>query len=195
MVILGQDPYHGPNQAHGLSFSVNKGVDLPPSLKNIYKELETDLGLGVVNHGFLEGWALEGVLLLNNVLTVEHKNPGSHQNKGWEKFTDAVIDVLNDLCESRAINLVEGLSSVPLSSIKPITGHCLGASPALEAVLCVMVINKNKAPHTANLKNIDEKLKINPIMESPSEGEFKNVLSTSLGFWGNHASLVFSKIS
>ena len=103
--------------------------------------------------------------------------------------------VLNDLCESRSINLVEGLSSVPLSSIKPITGHCLGASPALEAVLCVMIINNNKAPHTANLKNIDEKLKINPIMESPLEGEFKNVLSTSLGFWGNHASLVFSKIS
>ena len=103
--------------------------------------------------------------------------------------------VLNDLCESRAINLVEGLSSVPLSSIKPITGHCLGASPALEAVLCVMVINNNKAPHTANLKNIDGNLKITPIMESPLEGEFNNVLSTSLGFWGNHASLVFSKIS
>ena len=91
VVILGQDPYHGPGQAHGLSFSVKHEQAIPPSLHNIYKELNADLGLVPASHGFLEPWAKQGVLLLNSVLTVEHKQAGSHQGKGWELFTDAVI--------------------------------------------------------------------------------------------------------
>ncbi len=94
VVILGQDPYHGPNQAHGLSFSVKEGVVMPPSLVNIFKELSTDLGLPIPPHGNLEKWAKQGVLLLNATLTVRARTPGSHQNKGWESFTDAVIESL-----------------------------------------------------------------------------------------------------
>lgn len=96
VVILGQDPYHGPDQAHGLSFSVRKGVRTPPSLKNIYKELNRDLSLPVPSHGLLEGWADQGVLLLNSVLTVEKAQAGSHQGKGWETFTEAAISALNE---------------------------------------------------------------------------------------------------
>lgn len=96
VVILGQDPYHGLNQANGLSFSVNKGITLPPSLRNIYHELATDLGIPPVNHGDLTAWAEQGVLLLNSVLTVEAGQPTSHKQKGWEEFTDAIIDVLNE---------------------------------------------------------------------------------------------------
>jgi uracil-DNA glycosylase len=96
VVILGQDPYHGPNQAHGLSFSVVEGVRTPPSLVNIYKEIETDLGKKVPSSGNLERWAKQGVLLLNATLTVEGGKPGSHQHKGWEEFTDAVIKVINE---------------------------------------------------------------------------------------------------
>jgi len=99
VVILGQDPYHGPNQAHGLSFSVQKGVPLPPSLRNIYHELQSDLGITVPKHGDLSRWAEQGVLLLNAVLTVEAGQPTSHQKRGWEDFTDHVIDVLNEQCE------------------------------------------------------------------------------------------------
>jgi uracil-DNA glycosylase len=99
VVILGQDPYHGPNQAHGLSFSVQKGVALPPSLRNIFHELNTDLGIPVPKHGDLTRWAEQGVLLLNAVLTVEAGQPTSHQKRGWEDFTDHVIDVLNEQCE------------------------------------------------------------------------------------------------
>lgn len=95
VVIIGQDPYHGPGQAHGLSFSVQPGVDVPPSLRNMYKELEQDLGVKHPGHGYLEGWAKQGVLLLNAVLTVEASKAGAHQNKGWEKFTDRIIDELN----------------------------------------------------------------------------------------------------
>ncbi len=93
-VIIGQDPYHGPGQAHGLCFSVRPGVASPPSLQNIYKELRADLGIEPAPHGHLMGWARQGVLLLNSVLTVEHGRAGSHHGKGWEVFTDAVIDVL-----------------------------------------------------------------------------------------------------
>jgi len=96
VVIIGQDPYHGPGQAHGLSFSVQPGVDVPPSLRNMYKELERDEGVTHPGHGFLEGWAKQGVLMLNAVLTVEAASAGAHQNKGWEKFTDRVIEVLNE---------------------------------------------------------------------------------------------------
>ena len=95
VVILGQDPYHGPNQAHGLCFSVQEGVPMPPSLKNIYKELKQDLGVVAPNHGSLEAWAQQGVLLLNSVLTVEAEHAASHQGKGWEQFTDKVVEVLN----------------------------------------------------------------------------------------------------
>ena len=96
VVILGQDPYHGEGQAHGLSFSVRPGVRIPPSLLNIYKELHTDLGINPPRHGFLEHWAKQGVLLLNAVLTVEMGNAGAHAGKGWESFTDAVIRAVND---------------------------------------------------------------------------------------------------
>ncbi|MES2778965.1 MAG: uracil-DNA glycosylase [Bacteroidota bacterium] len=97
VVILGQDPYHGAGQAHGLCFSVNKTVTVPPSLKNIYKELETDIpGFTVPTHGDLSSWADQGVLLLNATLTVEKDKAGSHQGKGWEQFTDAVIKQLSE---------------------------------------------------------------------------------------------------
>jgi uracil-DNA glycosylase len=99
VVILGQDPYHGASQAHGLCFSVRPGVRIPPSLVNIYKELQTDLGIPAARHGFLEHWAGQGVLLLNSVLTVEEARAASHQGKGWERFTDAVIRVVNEDCE------------------------------------------------------------------------------------------------
>ena len=95
VVIIGQDPYHGKDQAHGLSFSVKPGVRVPPSLQNIYKELNRDLKLNIPSHGYLVDWAKQGVLLLNATLTVEGGKAGSHQNKGWESFTDFVVDVLN----------------------------------------------------------------------------------------------------
>lgn len=96
VVILGQDPYHGPRQANGLSFSVNDGVTFPPSLINIFKELNDDLGVPFPKSGNLERWAEQGVLLLNSTLTVQAASAGSHQNKGWEQFTDAVIRCIND---------------------------------------------------------------------------------------------------
>lgn len=95
VVILGQDPYHGPGQAHGLSFSVKPGVKQPPSLKNIFKELQSDLGYSIPNHGYLDNWAKQGVLLLNTVLTVREKTPNAHKGRGWETFTDEVIQQLN----------------------------------------------------------------------------------------------------
>jgi len=96
VVILGQDPYHGPGQAHGLCFSVRPGVPLPPSLRNIYKEINQDLGLPVSNNGCLQSWADQGVLLLNAVLTVEAGRAASHQGKGWEQFTDRIVELLNE---------------------------------------------------------------------------------------------------
>lgn len=96
VVILGQDPYHGINEANGLSFSVSKGVRLPPSLQNIYKELYNDLGITVSTNGDLEKWAREGVLLLNSVFTVEKDKPASHKNIGWEQFSDEVIKKVNE---------------------------------------------------------------------------------------------------
>jgi len=95
VVILGQDPYHGPNQAHGLCFSVRPGVQTPPSLQNIFKEINRDLGIAPPDHGCLTPWADRGVLLLNATLTVQQGMAGSHQGKGWEGFTDAAIDALN----------------------------------------------------------------------------------------------------
>lgn len=96
VVILGQDPYHEPNQAHGLSFSVLPGVPVPPSLKNIYKELQSDLGIKPVNHGYLKKWAQQGVLLLNSVLTVRNGAAFSHRGKGWEQLTDVAIQRLSE---------------------------------------------------------------------------------------------------
>ena len=100
VVILGQDPYHGPRQAHGLCFSVRHSVAVPPSLANIFKELQTDLNIKKPRHGCLNSWAKQGVLLLNATLTVEAGRAGSHQNKGWEIFTDRVIHLLNEERES-----------------------------------------------------------------------------------------------
>jgi uracil-DNA glycosylase len=96
VVIIGQDPYHGPGQANGLCFSVHEGVGMPPSLKNIFKEIQHDLGKPIPKNGELERWARQGVLLLNATLTVRASSPGSHQNKGWESFTDAVIRKISD---------------------------------------------------------------------------------------------------
>lgn len=96
VVILGQDPYHGPNQAHGLSFSVKPGIQPPPSLLNIFKELKADLNCYIPNNGYLKSWADQGVLLLNSVLTVIEGKPNSHKGKGWEIFTDKVIKILNE---------------------------------------------------------------------------------------------------
>jgi len=95
VVVLGQDPYHGPGQAHGLCFSVRPGVPVPPSLDNMFKEIQRDLGIARPDHGYLMPWAQRGVLLLNAVLTVEEGRAGAHQGKGWEGFTDHVVDVLN----------------------------------------------------------------------------------------------------
>ncbi|MFC4619940.1 uracil-DNA glycosylase [Camelliibacillus cellulosilyticus] len=95
-VILGQDPYHGPGQAHGLSFSVQKGVPQPPSLQNIFKELHDDLGYPIPSHGCLVDWTKQGVMLLNTVLTVRHKSPNSHKGMGWEQLTDRIIRVLSE---------------------------------------------------------------------------------------------------
>ena len=100
VVILGQDPYHGVGQAHGLCFSVRRGVAVPPSLQNIYRELLNDVGAQPVRHGDLSSWAAQGVLLLNSVLTVEAGQPASHQGRGWELFTDEIIKVLNEQCEN-----------------------------------------------------------------------------------------------
>ncbi len=96
VVIIGQDPYHGPGQAHGLSFSVKPGIKQPPSLQNIFKELQDDLGCYIPNNGYLKKWAEQGVLMLNNVLTVRAGQPNSHRGKGWEEFTGQVIRTLNE---------------------------------------------------------------------------------------------------
>lgn len=96
VVILGQDPYHGPNQAHGLCFSVQPGIQTPPSLQNMYKEIQRDLGLPIPNHGFLQSWAEQGVFLLNATLTVEQAKAGAHQGQGWEQFTDRAIQTVNE---------------------------------------------------------------------------------------------------
>ncbi len=110
VLILGQDPYHGPGQAHGLCFSVRRGVALPPSLENIFTELEADLGVPRPDHGCLEHWARQGVLLLNATLTVRARQAASHQGKGWERFTDAVIQAVNAKPE-RVVFILWGASA------------------------------------------------------------------------------------
>lgn len=128
VVILGQDPYHGPDQANGLSFSVNPQAKIPPSLANIYKELRVDLGIEPPAHGCLDSWAKQGVLLLNSVLTVEQGQPASHQGKGWEQFTDKVIDILNTKKEHLAFILWGAYAQKKGQFIDP-NKHFVLASP------------------------------------------------------------------
>ncbi|MFC4873983.1 uracil-DNA glycosylase [Negadavirga shengliensis] len=119
VIILGQDPYHGPGQAHGLSFSVQEGIPFPPSLVNIFKELKEDTGTPIPPHGNLEKWAKQGVLLLNATLTVEAHKAGSHQNKGWELFTDAVIEQLAVRKENLVFMLWGGYAKRKADKIPP----------------------------------------------------------------------------
>jgi len=128
VVILGQDPYHGPNQAHGLSFSVKPGVPAPPSLLNIFKEIHSDLGLEPPSHGCLLHWARQGVLLLNAVLTVEKSQAGSHRGKGWETFTDAVVDALNQQREG-LVFLLWGSYAQKKGRLIESRRHCVLQSP------------------------------------------------------------------
>ena len=116
IVILGQDPYHGEGQAHGLCFSVKPGVPVPPSLRNIYRELETDMGFDPPGHGFLQSWAQQGVLLLNSVLTVRANQAGSHQGKGWERFTDRIVALLSQHKEALVFLLWPAPCSAVLSA-------------------------------------------------------------------------------
>lgn len=127
VVIIGQDPYHGPGQAHGLCFSVPSGVPKPPSLLNIFKELEDDLGIPVPSNGNLESWARQGVMLLNAILTVRAHNPGSHQNQGWERFTDAAIKALADMRENLIFMLWGSYAQSKAGIINPDNHHILKA--------------------------------------------------------------------
>ncbi len=128
VVILGQDPYHGPGQAHGLSFSVPVGVRPPPSLMNIYKELKADLQIPPPSHGNLKAWAEQGVLLLNAVLTVEKNRPASHQSQGWEQFTDAAVKVLNDQ-RTHLVFILWGAYAQQKGKIIDRQKHCVIESP------------------------------------------------------------------
>ncbi len=125
VVVLGQDPYHGDGQAHGLSFSVKKGIKIPPSLANIYKELHADLGVKIPEHGNLEKWAKQGVLLLNTVMTVRKAEAGSHQGKGWEIFTDRVIEVLSTQKSGLVFILWGSPSQKKASKVNPEHHHLI----------------------------------------------------------------------
>ncbi len=128
VVILGQDPYHGPGQAHGLCFSVRPHVAVPPSLGNIYRELQDDLGIAPVSHGCLLPWARQGVLLLNSVLSVEHGQAASHQGQGWEDFTDAVIKAINGRCEN-VVFLLWGAYAQRKGAAIDSSRHCILKAP------------------------------------------------------------------
>lgn len=128
VVILGQDPYHGPGQAHGLCFSVAPGVETPPSLRNIFKEIERDLGIAPARHGCLTHWAAQGVLLLNAVLTVERGQAGSHQNRGWEGFTDACIEAVTRVRE-HCVFLLWGSQAQAKGRLIDRQRHCVLAAP------------------------------------------------------------------
>ena len=128
VVILGQDPYHGNHQAHGLSFSVPFGVAVPPSLRNIYKELQRSLGISIPNHGCLASWAEQGVLLLNATLTVEQACAGSHQKKGWEVFTDHIIALLASQREN-IVFMLWGAYAQKKGKLLDASKHCVLASP------------------------------------------------------------------
>jgi len=127
VVIVGQDPYHGPNQAHGLSFSVLPGIKPPPSLVNIFKEIASDINLPIPKHGCLEKWARQGVLLLNAVLSVEAGKPESHKNIGWEQFTDRVIGELNARKEGLVFLLWGANAQTKGASIDPVRHHVMKA--------------------------------------------------------------------
>ena len=128
VVILGQDPYHGPDQAHGLCFSVRPGVRLPPSLVNIYKEIEQELGVTMPVHGCLTAWADQGVLLLNSVLSVQQAAAASHQGKGWEQFTDRAIEVVNRDCE-HVVFMLWGAYAQRKGAIIDEQRHCVLKAP------------------------------------------------------------------
>jgi len=128
VVVIGQDPYHGPGQAHGFCFSVQEGVAVPPSLKNIYKELQSDIGMEIPIKGDLSSWADQGVLLLNAVLTVEKSKAGAHQGKGWEIFTDRVIQVLNEQSE-KVVFMLWGSYAQKKGKLIDRNKHCVLAAP------------------------------------------------------------------
>lgn len=128
VVVLGQDPYHGDDQAHGLSFSVPAGIRPPPSLKNIFKEIKSDLGFDAPNHGCLESWSRQGVLLLNSVLTVERGKAASHQGKGWEQFTDQIIWNLNEHREG-VVFLLWGAYAQKKGAFIDAERHCVLKAP------------------------------------------------------------------
>lgn len=128
VVILGQDPYHGPGQAHGLCFSVRPGIARPPSLVNIYRELEQDMALDMPEHGCLTAWAERGVLLLNSVLSVERGNAASHQGRGWEQFTDQAIAVVNRYCES-VVFMLWGAYAQRKGAVIDAGRHCVLRAP------------------------------------------------------------------
>ncbi|MEE0991097.1 MAG: uracil-DNA glycosylase [Paludibacteraceae bacterium] len=128
VVILGQDPYHGPGQAHGLCFSVNDGIQFPPSLQNIFKEITSDLGIPEPKTGNLTRWAEQGVLLLNATLTVRASQAGSHQGKGWEEFTDAVIKTISEKAEN-VVFILWGSYAIKKKSLINASKHCILTAP------------------------------------------------------------------
>jgi uracil-DNA glycosylase len=128
VVILGQDPYHQPGQANGLCFSVTKGMKIPPSLKNIYKELQQDIGCPIAAHGDLRSWATQGVLLLNTVLTVAAGKPQSHQDFGWQKFTDQIIRLIDQNCE-HVVFLLWGANAQRKAQLIDTNRHCVLMAP------------------------------------------------------------------
>lgn len=162
VVILGQDPYHGPKQAHGLCFSVQSGVPAPPSLKNMYKELEDDInGFTIPSHGHLVGWANQGVLLLNAVLTVRAANANSHKDKGWEKFTDAIIKAVSDNNKDVVFILWGGYAQKKASNVDKKKHHLLkGPHPSPLSVYrgfygCKHFSKSNELLEKAGKKAID----------------------------------------
>ena len=128
VVILGQDPYHGPRQAHGLCFSVNDGIQFPPSLQNIFKEINSDLGIPMPKSGNLTRWAEQGVLLLNATLTVRASQAGSHQGRGWEEFTDAVIKIISENAEN-VVFILWGSYAIKKKSLIDASKHCILTAP------------------------------------------------------------------
>ena len=128
VVILGQDPYHGPGQAHGLCFSVNDGIPFPPSLQNIFKEISSDLGLQIPSSGNLTRWAEQGVLLLNATLTVRASQAGSHQGKGWEEFTDSVIKIISEKAEN-VVFILWGSYAIKKKALINASKHCILTAP------------------------------------------------------------------
>lgn len=128
VVILGQDPYHGEGEANGLAFSVNKDIKIPPSLKNIYKELENDLGIKPPSHGDLTSWANQGILLLNSVLTVEKDKPGSHRNIGWQEYTDSLIKKISE-SKQHVVFILWGKYAQQKKSLIDTSKHLLIESP------------------------------------------------------------------